>query len=197
MPVLPSTPINSQLERCLLQAARDSIQHGLRHHRALQPDLKDYPEQLAVPGASFVTLTKAGTLRGCIGSIQAYQPLLLDVVQHAFDAAFRDSRFATLDADEYSQLSVHVSVLSPPQSVPDGLSEAQLLDRLVPEQDGLILRQGNRRAVFLPQVWKQLPDPQQFLMQLKLKGGWMPDSWPDDMQTETFRVQEFGDGPAV
>ena len=125
---------------------------------------------LQQPGATFVTLTQDGSLRGCIGSLQASRPLGLDVAENALGAAFRDPRFAPISAQEWPRCRVEVSLLSAPKLVAFA-DEADLLAQLVPGEDGVILEAEGRRATFLPQVWESLPDKRQFLRELARKAG--------------------------
>jgi AmmeMemoRadiSam system protein A len=141
-------------------------------------------------GATFVTLTQKDQLRGCIGSLEAYRPLAIDVAENALAAAFRDSRFAPLKAEEFARTRVEVSLLSPasPFEVAD---EADALIRLRPGVDGLILTYGRRRATFLPQVWESLPNPQQFMAQLKLKAGLPATFWDKEIVLSRYGVQKW------
>jgi hypothetical protein len=125
---------------------------------------------LAQPGATFVTLTRDGALRGCIGSLQASRPLGVDVAENALGAAFRDPRFAPVSADEWPGCRVEVSLLSTPKAVAFA-DEAELLSQLVAGEDGVILECDGRRATFLPQVWQGLPDKRRFLGELARKAG--------------------------
>lgn len=129
------------------------------------------------PGASFVTLTKHGSLRGCIGTLEAYRPLGRDVAGHAVDAAVRDPRFWPVTADEYPELDIEVSVLSEPEPMP--VADRAGLERMLrPGVDGLVLadRGGRHRATFLPQVWDELPEPHDFVAHLLAKAG-LPASY--------------------
>jgi AmmeMemoRadiSam system protein A len=128
--------------------------------------------------ASFVTLKLGGELRGCIGSLEAHRSLAEDIAHNAQAAAFRDPRFAPLNAEEFARVKVEVSVLSPAKRLHFS-SHAELARSLNPGQDGLILECGNRRGTFLPQVWEQLPDPEQFLAHLKNKAG-LPMNAPSE-----------------
>jgi AmmeMemoRadiSam system protein A len=125
---------------------------------------------LAAPGAAFVTLRRAGQLRGCIGSPVARRPLVVDVVDHAFNAAFRDPRFPKLHALELVGLELSVSVLTPPEAMRFD-DEADLLAQLRPGVDGLIIEDSGRRSLYLPSVWHDIPDKRQFLGTLKVKAG--------------------------
>lgn len=146
---------------------------------------------LDAPGASFVTLTSGrapgGALRGCIGSLEARRPLRADVEANAVAAALHDPRFAPLTARELDDTVVEVSVLSAPAALP-AADEAELLARLRPGIDGVVLSACGRRATFLPQVWEQLPDPADFLARLRRKAGLPADYWGRDVIVETYTV---------
>lgn len=146
---------------------------------------------LDAPGASFVTLTSGrapgGALRGCIGSLEARRPLRADVEANAVAAALHDPRFAPLTARELDDTVVEVSVLSAPAALP-AADEAELLARLRPGVDGVVLSACGRRATFLPQVWEQLPDPADFLARLRRKAGLPADYWGRDVVVETYTV---------
>ncbi len=172
----------------LLALARQSIEHGLRHGVALRPALERCSAALREPRASFVTLTLHEQLRGCIGSLEARQPLALDVSVNAFNAAFHDPRFAPLRSDELPLLAIAISVLSPPQAMHFS-SERDLLAQLRPGVDGLILSEGRRRGTFLPSVWESLPDATEFLRHLKLKAGLAPDHWSTTLQVERYTAE--------
>lgn len=169
----------------MLKMAAASIRHGLAHQRPLPVTLADFPPDLQAPGACFVTLNREGQLRGCIGSPQAHQPLALDVVQNAFSAAFRDPRFPALTEPELDGLKLSISVLSA-QAPIEFADEAGLLAALRPHLDGLVIADGPRRALFLPSVWEQLPDPRRFLGHLKLKAGMAADHF-----SPTFKAWRF------
>ena len=135
----------------------------------------DRPAWLAQPGATFVTLTLDGMLRGCIGSLQAHRPLGVDVAANAENAAFRDPRFAPLAAHEWPRVEAEVSLLTAPERVAFS-DEVDLLVKLRPGVDGVILEQGPRRGTFLPQVWETLPDRRRFVEELKRKAGLPADT---------------------
>ena len=185
----------------LLHLTATSIEHGLAHGLTLGVDLGAHPEELRASGASFVTLKRQGRLRGCIGSPRAYRPLVVDVAENGFAAAFKDGRFPKLKRKELDDLSFSVSVLSPPQSMTFA-REPQLLAELRPGVDGLIIQGGEHRALFLPQVWESLPEPKQFLGQLKLKAGLTADYWSKDFKawrfiTETVSTESLADPGAL
>ena len=148
-----------------------------------------HPE-LSTPGATFVTLTKGGQLRGCIGSLKPRRPLASDVAENAFAAAFQDPRFAPLSINECAQTRIEVSLLDAPEAI-EFIDEADAISRLRPGIDGLILMYGKRQATFLPQVWESLPEPQRFLEQLKLKAGLHMDFWDEKMTFARYGVQKW------
>lgn len=174
----------------LLDVARASIRHGLAHGRALAVSPGDYPPPLQATAATFVTLQINGDLRGCIGTLEAHRPLIADVAANAWAAAFRDTRFPPLAPAEENLLELHISVLTTPEpfAVRD---EADLLAKLRPGVDGLVLADGMRRATFLPSVWEQLPDPREFVAHLKRKAGLPARHWSATMRAERYQVEEF------
>jgi len=146
--------------------------------------------RLQAPGACFVTLTEHGHLRGCIGSLQAWRPLLDDVRENAVAAAVRDSRFAPLSAAELPAVRIEVSLLGP--STPMRFrNETDALAQLRPGQDGVILDCDGRCATFLPQVWDELPCPAEFLAQLKRKAGLPAAYWSEHMRLSRYAVQKW------
>lgn len=177
----------------LLDVARQSIQSGLAYYCPLAVDPADYPESLRLQRATFVTLTIEQRLRGCIGILEARLPLVKDVAEHAFAAAFEDPRFPPLRQAEFPGLEMHISVLSPSESI-HFRSEEDLLAQLRPGVDGLILWLGQRRATFLPSVWESLPEPFLFVTQLKQKAGLPLNFWSDELQFERYITESFGDG---
>ena len=168
-------------EKPLLQLARLSIEHGLSTGKPVQVILDDFHTDLQQPGAAFVTLHKQQQLRGCIGNLNAHQPLVIDVADNAFNAAFKDPRFSAVEASELPELHVEISVLTPYEPV-NVDSEAELLEVLQPHIDGIVLEEGYYRSTFLPSVWEQLPDKKQFLQHLKLKAGLPADYWSQSLR---------------
>jgi AmmeMemoRadiSam system protein A len=157
--------------------AHEAIRHGLVHGHHLPVALESYSAGLRSPGSSFVTLKSGGELRGCVGSLEAGQPLAADVAKNAHAAAFNDPRFRPLTGAEYSRLSVSIALLSP-AVVLECVSEAELVAALRPGIDGLILTEGHtHRATFLPAVWQSLSEPEEFVRQLKIKAGLAPHYW--------------------
>lgn len=170
----------------LLELARTAIQSHLDHGQPVDSHAgPDMPAALCQPGACFVTLKKNGQLRGCIGSPQAWRPLAEDVCDNAVKAACRDPRFPPVTAAEWPEVTLSVSVLTPPTPMTVA-GQDDLLAQLRPGIDGLIIEDGTKRALFLPSVWEQLPDKRQFLTHLKLKAGMTADHW-----SPTFRAQRF------
>jgi uncharacterized protein len=172
----------------LLKVADDAIKFGLETHQVLPLKLEDYSEKLCKNGASFITLEINKQLRGCIGTLEAYQPLIQDVTQNAYAAAFRDPRFAPLTKEEYSNITKHISVLSQPQQM-FFTSEEDLLKQIRPGVDGLILSDVGCRGTFLPSVWESLPQPQLFLHHLKMKAGLPSDYWSKTLKVERYTVE--------
>jgi AmmeMemoRadiSam system protein A len=150
---------------------------------------------LEADGASFVTLTAGGRLRGCIGSLLAWRALGEDVADNAVSAATRDPRFPPLGPAELADVGIEVSVLSAPAPVPAS-SRADALAQLRPGIDGVIVSDAGRRATFLPQVWQDLPDPELFMGHLLRKAGLPVDWWGPATRLERYTVAAFGEeGP--
>ena len=185
----------------LLSVAASAIRHRLRAGRNLKLQAAGFAAELTEPGAAFVTLRRQADLRGCIGSSKAWRPLVMDVAENAASAAFEEPRFPALVAGELADLTVSVSVLTAPSEL-TASSEAELLASLRPGI-GLILREGMQGALFLPQMWEQLPDARDFLSQLKRKAGWRSDHWSaalrvwrfEALSTEETNISEIGDLP--
>jgi len=174
----------------LLAIARQSIDYGLSHGRPLPVDPGDYPTPLQALRATFVTLHENGQLRGCIGTLEAHRPLVEDVADNAFSAAFRDPRFAQVSAAERDLLDLDISVLSPATPMQFD-SEQDLLQQLRPGIDGLVLEDGPYRGTFLPSVWEQLPDPVDFLRQMKRKAGLSADYWSPSLKVSRYVTESF------
>jgi AmmeMemoRadiSam system protein A len=142
---------------------------------------------LEQPSATFVTVKVAGELRGCVGSVQPVRTLREDVRVNAVAAAFRDPRFAPLEAGEFAATSLEVSLLSAGERI-EVTSEDELLARLRPGIDGVILQYESHGATLLPQVWEHLNDPRDFMVALKLKAGLPEDFWSDGVQVSRYSV---------
>lgn len=175
----------------LLELAKDSIRHGLRHGKPLPVDLAGLAPELAEKRATFVTLHKHGQLRGCIGMLAAVRPLAEDIARNAYAAAFEDPRFPPVSQAELDEIDIHLSLLTPAEPM-QFASEADLLRQLQPGVDGLILAEGSQRGTFLPSVWEQLPQPLDFLRHLKRKAGLPMDYWSDSVQVARYRTEMIG-----
>ena len=170
----------------LLKLARSEIASKLG-----QPAAKPVKAAwLQEPGASFVTLTRQGELRGCIGTLEAHRPLGMDVRENAVAAAFRDPRFMPLTLGEFDDIRVEVSLLSPTEPLVVA-SEEDALARLRPNIDGVVFEYGHTRSTFLPQVWEQLPEPAEFLAHLKRKAGLSTDFWSESVRMSRYTVSKW------
>lgn len=176
----------------LLETAVGAIQHAAADPaRPISPiDPLQFADALQQTRATFVTLYRQRKLRGCRGSIAASEPLIANVVRSARAAAFFDERFAPVTTDEVRQLELHISILHPPQRLAVS-TEDELLASLRAGVDGLILRAEARHALFLPSVWRKLPDPKEFLSHLKDKAGLPTNYWSSSIECERFTVEEF------
>lgn len=184
-------PLSDGEKKLLLRLARAAMEAGVKS-RPLPPlDLRSLPSVLREQGASFVTLTVNGNLRGCIGALEAYQPLAEDVREHAVAAALNDPRFPPVQEDELGGIRIEVSRLTAPRPLEYTASE-DLLKKLRPHVDGVVLKEGHRRATFLPQVWEKIPDPAEFLDNLCYKMGEPANSWRrGTLQVLIYQVEEF------
>ncbi len=188
---MPESTLTSEERSTLLKIARQAID-AVTHHQSLPKlDLSTLPLVFSEPGATFVTLTRLGELRGCIGALEAYQPLAEDVREHAIAAATEDYRFSPVRADELPEIQIEISRLTP--SRPLEYSRLSDLPHLLrPNVDGVVLRDGVRRATFLPQVWEKIPDPEEFLANLCYKMGASPDLWRrKKLEVYIYEVEEF------
>jgi AmmeMemoRadiSam system protein A len=178
-------------KKTLLQLARQTLEAGVHRGKLPRIDKNSLTPTLSAEGASFVTLTVNGNLRGCIGALEPYQPLAEDVCEHVVAAALEDYRFPTVQEDELKSIEIEISLLTMP--VPLKYSDADdLLARLRPGTDGVILRDGFRRATFLPQVWEKIPAPAEFLANLCYKMGTAPDTWRHKhLEVLVYQVEEF------
>lgn len=145
----------------------------------------NYPQIFDEYGACFVTLEKEDRLRGCIGSIIAHQPLVNDLVNNAKNAAFKDYRFKPVSQDEVKDLKVAISILTHPEKI-EFKSEKDLLKKISAKKDGIIIKDGNHQAVYLPSVWEQLPEKSEFLNSLKVKAGLSEDYFSENFEAYKF-----------
>lgn len=178
-------------KKTLLRLAREALETGVRGAPLPPLDKPSLTPILRAEGASFVTLTVHGNLRGCIGALEPYQPLAEDVREHAVAAALEDYRFPTVQESELAGIEIEVSRLTVP--VPLEYTDADdLLAKLHPGMDGVLLRDGFRRATFLPQVWQKITDPAEFLANLCYKMGTAPDTWRrKHLEVLIYQVEEF------
>lgn len=179
----------------LLQIARDAIfqtleSNGAAAQKFFQTLEKNLPPELMGKRATFVTLTIGGQLRGCIGMLEACRPLAGDVAANACAAAFEDPRFPPLTKKEFEKLEIHISVLSPPEEL-NFSSEADVLRRIRPGVDGLILQDGFHRGTFLPSVWEELPQKELFWAHLKRKAGLPANYWSDTVRVFRYTTEYF------
>lgn len=180
-----ATALNANERETLLSIARAAIGEGLNGSRYSIEDLSAHTAILRAHAATFVTLDLHGELRGCIGTLEAFQPLVVDTAENAYAAAYRDPRFPALAPHEFERLDIHISILGPPEPMVFG-SEQQLLEQLRPGVDGLILSERGRRGTFLPAVWETVPDPREFLKHLKAKAGLPADYWSDSIKVSRY-----------
>jgi AmmeMemoRadiSam system protein A len=186
-----SNPLTSDERQTLLRLAREALEVSVRGKKLPPLDQSSLTSTLREEGASFVTLTMHGALRGCIGALEAYQPLAEDVREHAVAAALQDPRFPPVAESELSGIKIEVSRLTAPHPLEYSSSE-DLLVKLRPHIDGVILKDGHRRATFLPQVWEKLPDPAEFLNNLCSKMGARQNLWRDTkLPVDVYQVEEF------
>jgi uncharacterized protein len=178
-------------QKILLRLAREALEHSVKREKLPLLDAFMLTPRLCEPGASFVTLITGGQLRGCIGALEAYQPLAQDVREHAVAAALEDPRFPPVSEGELSGIEIEISRLT--RLIPLDYKDADdLLSKLRPRVDGVILRDAFHRATFLPQVWEKIPNPVEFLNNLCYKMGASEDLWRmKHLEVLTYQVEEF------
>lgn len=174
--------------KILLPIARAAISQALK----VPYSADESAPWLAEHGACFVTLTQSGELRGCIGSLQAYRPLLADVKSNAVSAALHDPRFTPLSAAELDITTVEISLLSTTQAM-EVRDEADALAQLRPNVDGIIFEYGRYRSTFFPQVWEQLTQPRQFMAHLRRKAGLPEDFWAEGVKLSRYTVTKWSE----
>lgn len=178
------------MEQIYLDIAKEAIEDVLYERNTIDREklLERYPE-LAEAGATFVTLTLYGGLRGCIGSLVAHRPLIDDLIENARSAAFKDPRFLPLSLTEFDEVKVEVSLLSAPKIL-EYSSTADLRTKVRPGVDGVVLSLNGRRATFLPQVWEELPTFELFFSHLCQKAGLGSDCLEEHPQIELYQVEK-------
>ena len=178
-------------QRTLLHLAREAMECGVQGRKLPPLNESTLSPHLRKQGASFITLTIRGQLRGCIGALEAHQPLAADVREHAISAALEDPRFPPVREDELSRIQIEVSRLTRPEPL-EYKDAADLLSKLKPHVDGVILRDGMRRATFLPQVWEKIPNPADFMNNLCYKMGVSDNTWRiKHLEVLVYQVEEF------
>ncbi len=189
--MVPEQHLTKSDQSFLLALARQSINNCIKGTSAPTLDKQTLSPMLQEPGASFVTLTYKGYLRGCVGALEPYQSLAEDVREHAVAAAFEDYRFPPVQENEITDIEIEISYLTRPKPLKYE-DPTELLQLLRPNIDGVVLRDGTRRATFLPQVWEKIPDPAEFLEELCMKMGAQPDLWRrKQLDVLTYQVEEF------
>jgi AmmeMemoRadiSam system protein A len=193
----PTPPhLSAAEQKFLLELARTTLASVTAQGGLPEVAANDVPARLAEKAACFVTLTKDGALRGCIGHLTAVEPLHQAVAQNARNAALRDPRFPPVQPGELDQIRIEISVLTEPQPLPFDSPE-DLLSKLHPHEDGVLLNIGSRMATFLPQVWAQVSDKAQFLDLLSKKAGCDPAAWRGkDVSVSIYHVECVEEGPA-
>jgi hypothetical protein len=187
-------PLTEHDKTTLLGVARQALEAAVQYSPLPRLELSGLTLRLQKPGASFVTLSSSGVLRGCIGTIKHDRPLALDVQFHAQAAARDDYRFAPVLPEELPQIDIEISVLNQPHPLRYKNSQ-DLLQKLKPGVDGVILMHGVHRGTFLPQVWKRVTCPEQFLDLLCQKACLPPTAWRDQpLEILTYQVESFDEG---
>lgn len=185
--------LTSTEKKILLKIAREALENSVRGEAPGIINRDELPDKLCEKGASFVTLTIGGCLRGCIGGLEATCSLAEDVQQHAIAAAFNDYRFPPVRLEELDDMTIEISYLTPPLPL-IYKDPSDLLNRLRPGVDGVVIRDGIRRATFLPQVWEKIPEPRAFLDMLCQKMGMPSDLWQKKrLEVLTYQVEKFSE----
>ena len=175
----------------LLSEARKTIAARLGEKEAQTSETKALSPVLNEKRGTFVTLTLHGNLRGCIGHIMPHEPLIDSIRENAINAAFRDPRFQPLTREEWKDVEIEISILTEPKRL-DCRDSRDLLAKLRPGIDGVIIQKGFHQATFLPQVWEQLPEKEAFLGHLCMKAGLKETAWKQgDLEVSTYQVQAF------
>ena len=174
----------------LLHIVQASLERAVKEHKHYQPKRRNFSDVLFDKGASFVTLEKNGRLRGCIGSLFATKGIALDLANNAYAAALHDSRFKPVKSKELKNISFTISLLTSFEEIKFS-SYADFLTQIKPHVDGLLIQDGEREGVFLPSVWDDFPDKQDFVTQLKIKAGLSPTYWSDKVKVFRFRTVEI------
>jgi AmmeMemoRadiSam system protein A len=178
-------------KKFLLDLARTALAHVAAHDKLPEVGAQDVPPKLAKTKACFVTLTENGALRGCVGHLLPQEPLYQAVVDNAQNAATHDWRFPPVESKEVGRIRIEISVLTEPQPLQFNSPE-DLLGKLQPNADGVVLKIGSCGATFLPQVWAQIPDKVEFLNRLSEKAGCEPSAWRGgDASISIYHAETF------
>jgi AmmeMemoRadiSam system protein A len=177
-------------QNLLKTVAWQSIAHGLKTGKPLSINNPDYPAELLKPCATFVLLKYQNQPRGCIGNLEAIRPLIEDVCENAFAAAFCDQHYAAITEPELAELDIQIDLLSPLEKLTFS-SELDLIEQLRPNQDGLVLQDGSHHASFLPSNWDNLPSPMRFMQHLKQKAGLPASYWSKTVNAKRFTTQRL------
>jgi AmmeMemoRadiSam system protein A len=189
--MVPEQHLTDTDQSFLLSLARQAIENSVHGDSVPPLDESGLSPLLREQGACFVTLTYRGYLRGCVGALEPYQSLAEDVREHAIAAAFQDFRFPPVQANEINDIEIEISYLTRPTILKYEIP-AELPKILRPNIDGVVIRDGMRRATFLPQVWEKIPDPEEFLEELCMKMGSPADLWRrKKLDVMTYQVEEF------
>ncbi len=169
----------------MLKIAKKSLEMAVLSEKKYKVLRQDYADKLFDKGASFVTLEKNDELRGCVGSLVAEEAIALDIAQNTYSAALEDNRFLPILPEELDEILVSISLLTSYEEI-DFENEGDLLTKIKANEDGLLILDGSRQALFLPSVWKKMPNKQDFWESLKLKAGISPRYWSDNIQVYRF-----------
>lgn len=180
-----SLHLSTQAQEILLNLAPKAIEYGLHHRTTMPVETQEYAEELQTTRAVFVTLTIDNELRGCIGTLEATNPLVCAVVKYAYAAAFSDPRFSPVTIADLKLLEIHISVLSNLEPL-SFTSESDLLRQIRPGIDGLLLEEDYHRGTLLPSVWEDIPQKEEFLRRLKLKAGLSPNHWSNQLSVKRY-----------
>jgi AmmeMemoRadiSam system protein A len=197
--------MNVEQKKSLLQLARHTLEYYFDTKEKMLIEVDDLDEELTQKRGTFVTLTKGGELRGCIGHIEAVQEIYKDIIDNALSAAFSDNRFRPLEQEELNNIKIEISILSEPRELKYTSTE-DLLNQLVPLRDGVIIELGRNGATYLPQVWEGWENPpssrfirdygragkEEFLTSLCEKAGLDPDEWKKgNLKVSVYQAEVF------
>lgn len=183
-------------QKILIDVARMSIKAGLDNKVISNIKTELFPKKLQETRSCFVTLEIDGKLRGCIGSLEASQPLIVDVAKNAYLAGYKDKRFLPLTKEEYDKIAISISVLTPIKQI-NFDSEQDLLNKIRPGIDGLVLKDQGKSATFLPSVWQQLDNKELFINNLKLKAGLAQNYWSDTIEFYSYQSEYITEGQII